>query len=285
MMKKNTLAKVCWNLFLISAGSMLCAVAINGILVPSRFLSGGIGGLAMFIYYLVPVLPVGALYFLLNIPLFVLGWVYVGRRFFFYSLAGMSIFSLLVLIRIPPIPIHDPMLKALAAGILSGIGSGIILRSVGSAGGLDILSVILLKRMSVRVGTTVMGFNLLLLLAGLFRFSVEIVLYTMVCMFVTSQLVNLVVTGLNQRKAVMVVSARWREIAREIMDTMQRGVTIVDGEGGFTGQPLRILYSVVTFQELSRFKEMVRQLDPKAFVVVTETLEVMGRGIGNQPHW
>jgi uncharacterized membrane-anchored protein YitT (DUF2179 family) len=274
-----------WNLLLITTGSLLCAVAINGILIPKQFLAGGISGLALFFFYLVPAVPVGVGYFLLNIPLFVLGWLFVGRRFFFYSLAGMIIFSLVVLIPMPTIPIQDRFLSALAGGIISGIGSGIILRSVGSAGGLDILSIILLKKFSLRVGTTIMGFNLLLLLAGLFRFNVEIVLYTMVYMFVTSQLVNLVVTGLNQRKAVMVVSPKWQEIAHEIMETMQRGVTIVNGEGGYTGQELRILYSVITFQELSRFKEMVRQHDPQAFMVVTETLEVMGKGIGNQPHW
>ncbi|MCU0538932.1 MAG: YitT family protein [Desulfobacterales bacterium] len=284
-MRPHTVWNILWNLTLITAGSVLCAVAINGILIPQQFLAGGIGGLAIFIYYLAPVLPVGVLYFLLNIPLFVLGWVYVGRRFFIYSLVGMTIFSVLVLVPVPTLPVKDPMLSALAAGILSGIGSGIILKSVGSAGGLDILSVILLKRASIRVGTTVMGFNVALLLAGLFRLNVEIILYTMVYMFVTSQLINLVVTGLNQRKMVMVVSRSSEAIAQEIMQSLQRGVTIVDGEGGFTGQRLRILYSVVTFQELSRFKEMIRHHDPAAFMVVTETLEVMGKGIGNQPHW
>jgi uncharacterized membrane-anchored protein YitT (DUF2179 family) len=223
--------------------------------------------------------------FLLNIPLFVVGWLFVGRRFFFYSLAGMTIFSGALFLHVPAIPINDPLLKALTAGIISGIGSGVILKSLGSGGGLDILSVILLKRFSVPIGTTVMGFNCTLMLACLFRFSLEIVLYTLIYLFVTTQLINLVVTGLNQRKAVMVVSPKWQEIAQEIMETMQRGVTIVNGEGGYTGHALRILYSVITFQELSRFKEMVRQHDPQAFLVVTETLEVMGKGIGNQPHW
>jgi uncharacterized membrane-anchored protein YitT (DUF2179 family) len=284
-MKSNTVWNVIWNLALIAVGSALCAAAINGILIPRQFLAGGIGGMAIFIHYLAPALPVGALYFLLNIPLFVLGWLYVGRRFFVYSLVGMTIFSLLVLVPIPTIPIQEPMLNALAAGIISGIGSGMILKSIGSAGGLDILSVILLKKASIRVGTTVMAFNLLLLLAGLFRFNVEIILYTLVYMFVTSHLINLVVTGLNQRKMVMVVSRKSEEIAQEIMQQLQRGVTIVNGEGGFTGQNLRILYSVITFQELSRFKEMIRSHDPAALMVVTETLEVMGKGIGNQPHW
>lgn len=282
---QHRLIKVAWNLFLIVTGSLLCAVAINGILIPNQFLAGGISGLSLFIFYLFPSVPVGVSNFLLNIPLFALGWMFVGRRFFFYSLAGMTIFSAALLIHMPVFPINDPLLKALTAGIISGIGSGVILKSLGSGGGLDILSVILLKRFSVRIGTTVMGFNCTLMVAALFRFNLEIVLYTLIYLFVTTQLINLVVTGLNQRKAVMVVSPQWQEIAREIMETMQRGVTIVNGEGGYTGQELRILYSVITFQELSRFKEMVRQHDPQAFLVVTETLEVMGKGIGNQPHW
>jgi uncharacterized membrane-anchored protein YitT (DUF2179 family) len=282
---RHPLGKIAWNLILIISGSVACAVAINGILIPSQFLAGGVSGLSLFIHYLIPFLPVGVANFLLNIPLFAIGWVFVGRRFFFYSLAGMTIFSAALLIPMPAFPIHDPLLRTLSAGIISGIGSGVILKSLGSGGGLDILSVILLKRFSIRIGTTVMGFNCALMAAALFRFSLDIVLYTLVYLFVTTQLINLVVTGLNQRKAVMVVSPQWQEIAREIMETMQRGVTIVNGEGGYTGHPLRILYSVVTFQELSRFKEMVRQHDPQAFLVVTETLEVMGKGIGNQPHW
>ncbi len=282
---KHSFLKIAWNLFLITAGSLLCAAAINGIIIPNQFLAGGVSGLSLFIHYLFPAVPVGVANFLLNIPLFVVGWLFVGRRFFLYSLAGMTIFSAALLVKVPVFPIHDALLKVLTAGIITGVGSGIILKSLGSGGGLDILSVILLKRFSIRIGTTVMGFNCALMLASLFRFNLEIVLYTLIYLFVTTQLVNLVVTGLNQRKAVMVISPKWREIAKEIMDTMQRGVTIVNGEGGYTGQEQRILYSVITFQELSRFKDMVRQHDPQAFLVVTETLEVMGKGIGNQPHW
>jgi uncharacterized membrane-anchored protein YitT (DUF2179 family) len=277
--------RLIWNLFLITFGSVLCACAINGILIPNRFLAGGVSGLSLFIFYLAPAVPVGVSNFLLNIPLFVVGWLFVGRRFFFYSLAGMVIFSAALLIPVAPFPIRDPLLTALTAGIISGIGSGVILKSLGSGGGLDILSVILFKRFSIRIGTTVMAFNCALMAACLFRFNLDTVLYALIYLFVTSQLVNMVVTGLNQRKAVMVMSPHWEEIAHEIMDTMQRGVTLVNGQGGYTGSELKILYSVITFPELSRFKELVRQHDPSAFVVVTETLEVMGKGVGNQPHW
>jgi uncharacterized membrane-anchored protein YitT (DUF2179 family) len=274
-----------WNLLLITLGSVLCAVAINGILVPKQFLAGGFTGLALLLHYLLPALPVGAAYFLFNIPVFILGWMFVGRRFFFYSLAGMLIYSLVVMLPFPVIRIDDMILSALTAGIITGIGSGIVLRSLGSAGGMDILAIIIYTKFSVRVGTANLVFNIVLLLAAAFRIPLEMILYTLIYIYVTSYMVNLVVTGFSQRKAVMIISREWRAIADEIMSRMNRGVTVVQGEGGYSGQPMRILYSVITFSELSRFKNLVRLKDPEAFVVVTETLEVMGKGIGNQPHW
>lgn len=276
---------IIWNLTLITVGCILCAFAIKGILIPREFLAGGVTGLSLLIYYITPVLPLGAIYFILNIPLFIVGWMFVGQRFFWYSIAGVVIFSAVMLPSYPVIPIQDMILAALTAGIITGVGSGIILRSLGSAGGLDILSVVLFKKYSIRPGTFVLAFNALLMMAASFRIPLEMILYTFIFMYVTSYCVNMVVTGLSQRKAIMIISPQWQAIANEIMQRMQRGVTMVRGSGGYTGQEVQILYSVVTFSELSRFKEMVKKIDPQAFVVVTETLEVMGRGIGNQPHW
>jgi uncharacterized membrane-anchored protein YitT (DUF2179 family) len=277
--------EILWNLVLIVLGSFLCALAIKGILIPNQFLAGGFTGLALLLHYVVPSVPVGVAYFVLNVPNFMLGWFYVGRRFFFYSLVGMLIFSLSVMLPFPELDIDDLILCALTAGILTGIGSGLILRSLGSAGGMDILAVIIYKKLSIRIGATGLAFNVVLLLAAAIRIPLDIVLYTLIYIYVTSYMVNLVVTGFNQRKAVMIISKEWRAISDEIMSRMHRGVTVVQGEGGFTGQPMRILYAVITFAELSRFKNRVRQIDPEAFVVITETLEVMGKGIGNQPHW
>jgi uncharacterized membrane-anchored protein YitT (DUF2179 family) len=289
MLLKNSAIKetsiVLWNLLLISAGSVICAAAIKGILVPKQFLAGGVTGLALLVHYVFTSLPIGLIYFLLNIPLFVIGWMFVGRRFFWYSLAGMIIFSAVIFWPFPVFPVEDMILNALTAGIITGFGSGMILRSLGSAGGLDIFSIILFKRFSIRPGTTVMTFHAILLFIALFRLPMERVLYTLIYFFINAYIVNLVVIGLSQRKAIMIISPQWKEISRQIMEKLQRGVTMVQGEGGYSGQQLHILYSVITLTELSRFKEMVRKIDPKAFVVVTETLEVMGKGIGNQPHW
>jgi uncharacterized membrane-anchored protein YitT (DUF2179 family) len=274
-----------WNLLLIFAGSVICAVAIKGILIPKQFLAGGVTGLALLGHYVFPSLPLGFIYFLLNIPLFVIGWMFVGRRFFWYSLAGMIIFSAVIFWPYPVFPVEDMILNALTAGIITGLGSGMILRSLGSAGGLDILSIILFKRFSIRPGTTVMTFHAIMLLLALFRLPLERVLYTLIYFFINAYVVNLVVIGLSQRKAIMIISPQWKEISQQIMEKLQRGVTIVQGSGGYSGQQLHILYSVITLTELSRFKEMIRKIDPTAFVVVSETLEVMGKRIGNQPHW
>ncbi len=285
-MEKRPLAlTILWNLLLITSGCILCAAAIKGILIPKEFLAGGVTGLSLLIHYILPSLPLGVIYFILNIPLFIIGWIFVGRRFFLYSVAGVIIFSAAMFLPYPPIPINDMILAALTAGIITGVGSGAILRSLGSAGGLDILSVAIFKKFSIRPGTFVLVFNALLICLAAFRIPLEMVIYTLIFMYVTSYCINMVVTGLSQRKAIMIISPQWQAISDEIMARLQRGVTVVRGEGGYSGKEVRILYSVVSFSELSRFKQMIRDIDPQAFVVVTETLEVMGKGIGNQPHW
>jgi len=279
------MGQVLRNLVLMTLGSLLCAVAVNGILIPHQFFGAGFTGISLVIHYLAPSLPIAVLYFTLNVPLFALGWMYVGRRFFLYSIAGMLIFSGALAFTHVSLPVYDKLLSALLAGIIMGMGSGIILRSLGSGGGLDILSVILMKRFSIRLGTSILTFNAFVLAAGAILFSLEMALYTLVFLFGSSYMVNLVVTGLSQRKAVFIISPQWEEISQEIMEKIQRGVTIIGGRGGYTGREEQILYTVITFRELSRLKQLISVIDPDAFVVVTDTLEVMGHRIGTQPHW
>ena len=277
--------RILWNLFLITSGSLLCALAINGILIPHRFLSGGFVGTTLIIHYLFPFLPVAGIYFVLNIPVYFLGWKYIGRRFFTYSVAGMVFFSLAVLWKPFVIPIHDKMLAAIFAGILSGGGGGIILKSYGSAGGMDILSIILFKRFSIRLGTSILVLNGLILSFTAVMFSMEEALYTLIFLFVSTQVLNVVMYGLSQRKAVQIISPHWEKIYREILETIHRGVTIFNGRGGYSGRDIQIVFTVISHQELPRLKKLIADVDPHAFVVVSNTLEVMGRGIGNQPHW
>jgi len=280
-----SLQRAVWNLALMAAGGILCGIAINGILIPRGFVSGGVVGFSILLHYLRPVLPVAIIYFLLNIPLFIAGWFFVNRRFFVYSIIGMIIFTTAVSLVHIPVPVYDKLLAALLAGLIQGLGSGIILKSQGSAGGTDILSVILHNRFSLRLGTTILGFNTLILGAAAFFFSLEDALYTMIYLYVATKVVDLVVTGLSQRKAVFIVTPFWEKVESRILEEIGRGITILHGQGAYSEKEKRILYTVVTFQELSVLKGIVREEDAEAFVVISDTAEVIGNRIGNQAHW
>jgi uncharacterized membrane-anchored protein YitT (DUF2179 family) len=281
----TALKDVGWNVGLMFAGSLVIGVGINGVLVPHRFVSGGVTGLSLLLHYLVPSLSVALIYVIANVPLFLSGWFFVSRRFFLYSIVGTLLFSGAVAWVEVTVPVQDKLLAAILAGIIIGAGSGIILRSLGSAGGTDILSVILLQRFSIRLGTTRLTFNVSVLAGSALLFSLEDALYTLIYLYVSAKIVDLVVTGLSQRKAIFIISPKWEEISRGILKEIHRGVTILRGQGGYSQQEQKILYTVMTFRELATLKAIVRRSDPASFVVVTDTTEVMGHRIGNQPHW
>jgi len=184
-----------------------------------------------------------------------------------------------------PIPVQDKFLCAILAGIIMGVGTGIILRSAGSSGGTDILSVMVLTKFAIRMGNTVIAFNTAILIITALLFSLESALYTLIFIYVTAHFLDLIVTGLSQRKSVMIISRSQEEIVRTIMKNLNRGVTVIKGRGGYTGELSEIIYTVITFRELSRLKRLITRIDPDAFVVVSDTTEVIGHRIGNQPHW
>jgi uncharacterized membrane-anchored protein YitT (DUF2179 family) len=273
------------DITLITAGSIISAIAINGILIPNHFASGGVTGIALVIHSLVPALRVEWIYILMNIPMFAAAWMAVGRRFFFYSMVGALGLSLALAYIHVNINLQDKILSALLAGIILGVAVGITFRSSGSQGGMDILAVMLLKRFSINLGNTILFVNAIVLILAACYFSIESALYTLIVIYVTAKVVNILVTGLSQRKAVFIISPHWKIISAEILRDIRRGVTILDGKGGFRGKPESILYTVVTFPEIGELKALIRRIDPDAFVVISNTLEVMNYRIGNQPHW
>lgn len=273
------------DLLFIATGSVISAIAINGILVPHRFVAGGITGLALIIHSSVPVMKVEWIYIVLNIPLFAAAWMAVGKRFFFFSLVGAISLSLSVAFVDVHIDLDDKILNALFAGIILGAAVGVTLRSSGSQGGLDILAVMLLKRFSISLGNTILFMNAIVLVLVAVFYSIESALYTLIVIYVSSKVVNIIVTGLSQRKAVFIISRKWKEISEEILSDIRRGVTIIEGRGGYMGKQESIIYTVITFPEIGELKNLIRKIDPEAFVVISNTLEVMNYRIGNQPHW
>ncbi|MCW5202187.1 YitT family protein [Desulfobulbus sp. US5] len=270
---------------LLCLGGILCAVGVNSILIPHNFVTGGITGVALIVYKIFPSLDPGMIYLLLNLPLFALAWMVVGRRFFVYSILGTVALSVSLLFFHFDLHIEDRMLNALLAGVILGVGAGLCLKTSGSQGGTDMLSVVLLKRFSIKIGNTLMVLNGLVLLLISVYYSIEAVLYTMIVVVVSSKVINLVVVGLSQRKAVFIISRHWDDISREILKDIRRGVTIIKGEGGYSRKEEKILYTVVQLTEIGTLKRLVHGIDPDAFVVISDTQEVINYRIGNQPHW
>jgi uncharacterized membrane-anchored protein YitT (DUF2179 family) len=241
-MKKADLVRNLSSLALLLLGSCICAVAVNGILVPKHFLSGGLTGVTLLVNRLFPQAPVSVLYPLFNIPLFIFGFRLLGRRFLLLSLAGTAFYTLAIGFVDCRIAVNDMLLSAILAGLINGIGSGMILRSKGSAGGTDILSVILADSFGIRLGTTFLSFNIVVLTGAVIFCSIDEALFTLVYMFVSSRMIDVAIYGLSQRKAITIVSERWKQINAAILDEMQRGTTLIAASGGFSGQPGNMIY-------------------------------------------
>jgi uncharacterized membrane-anchored protein YitT (DUF2179 family) len=274
---------ILFNLGLISVGSIIFVIGMNSVLIPSKLLSGGLVGIAMILHYLCPPLEVGLGYFLLNIPLVLLGWFNISRRFMLYTIFGMAFFSLAAAsIKTPVAALSDPILSALFAGVICGTGAGLILRSLGSAGGLDIVAVYVNNRFGFQPGLVIFFVNASVLLLGAYFFGLQIALYSIIYVYTSSRIIDAVLTGFNRRKTMLIISDRPEQIIENIYSRVNRGVTLFKAKGGYTGKEKNVIFSVTTLTELPKMKNLVYETDPEAFVVINDTLEVLGKRHGTR---
>lgn len=282
MNKKTT--DFLYQALLLTAGSLLCAFAVKALLMEHSLLSSGITGFALIIYYKWPVLPLSVIYALISIPVFAMGWRFVGRRFVLYSLCGLVLYTLALSIINLNLKVKDPMLATLIAGALSGTGSALFLRSYGSSGGSDILCVILNKFFSITLGSGAMLINVVVLSVSALMFPIEKVLYTFVFIFVSAQFTDKIFHGMAKRRTAIIISNQWEAIT-EALKPHRVGVTLLDGRGGFRGEKRTLLYSVLTAQSIPLLKRVVKKIDGNAFIAIMHADDVTGVEVGNQPHW
>jgi uncharacterized membrane-anchored protein YitT (DUF2179 family) len=276
------ISSVLWNLLLISAGSIVFAIGLKSIAVPHGFITGGISGLTLLFYYVSGLMSPGLWYLIVNVPIFLIGWIHVSRRFFLYSLYGMAALSAAIdLIRFS-MPIHEPILAVLAGGVLMGAGTGIVLHSLGSGGGLDIVGIILNQKFNLRMGTFFFGFNIFLFAFSFGFLEADLVLYSLFMSFITSQTLDYVLTVFNQRKMVFIISDLNQKIANEIHTRINRGVTFLNGSGAYTGKEKKIILTVVHNYQLKRVEEAALSIDPEAFIITENTFNVLGRGFSKR---
>ena len=267
-----------WNLFVITIGSLLLAIGINSIVIPHGLVTGGFSGVGLLLYYYTKTLSTGVWFLICNIPVFILGWIFISKRFLLYSLYGMIVLTLAIDHVSISIPIHDKMLAVLAGGSIMGAGAGIVFHSLGSSGGNDIISIILNQKFGFKIGTYNFIFNSVLFVFSLGILSVDLFLYSMAMSFVTSQIVDYFLSAFNQRKMAFIISKRPEEIVQVVMKRLDKGATYLKGQGAYTGQDKKIVLTVVHNYQIKRLEEVVFSVDPEAFLITENTFNVIGKG-------
>jgi uncharacterized membrane-anchored protein YitT (DUF2179 family) len=267
-----------WNLFLISLGTAIYTVSVKALAVPHLFLPGGAFGVASLIYYATGWLDPGLLFFLLNIPIFIFGWFKVSRRFCLYSMYAMVFTTFIYQTVNIPFFIENQVYACVACGALSGFGVGIILRSLGSSGGMDIIAVYLYQKYNIGIGRFSFGFNFILFFFSLLTLTPDLVVASMIMVFISALTIDNTLALFSQRKVVLVISSMSEEIAREVNQRMRRGATFLHGVGAYTGNEKKILMTVINNIQLKQLEEIVFTVDPDALFIVENTFSVLGRG-------
>jgi len=263
-------------------GALVQAVSMRLFLIPGLMVSGGISGAAQIIQYFTN-WPIGVMVFLGNLPLFILGWRYLGgTRFAMRTAAAVTLFSLFtdgLAFYLPAEGITDDIfLLALYGGVLLGVGLGLVYRGRGTSGGSDILGRILSHKKGVSITQAYLITDGLVVIASGFAFGWERALYGLVVIYISGLAAELVSEGNNILRMVMIVTNHPDEVSGQICKILERGVTILPGTGAWTDQSRPVLYCVLTRSEVNVLKAIVSEADPKAFMVIGQVNEALGAG-------
>jgi len=231
--KRKFVYSVFWNCGLIIVGSLIQTIVLKGIAVPHQFIPGGLFGIASLIHYQTDWLNPGILYLGLNIPMFILGYLFVSRRFLGYSALAMLVVSLSYQFINIPIQIDNQLYAAIVFGAVLGVGSGTVLRSLGSNGGADVMAIILNQKYNLGVGKFSFGFNLMLYLVCFFSMPADLVIASMIAIFIAAQMIDYTLSLFSQRKLVFVISPQSEEIADQLMNHLKIGTTMVPAVGAY----------------------------------------------------
>ncbi len=263
---------------LLLLGSLLVAISFNIFLNPNEVASGGVSGISIIVRQLLGIEP-AVTQWALNIPLFIAGTWLLGKHFGIKTLIGSIVLPLFVWFTRGLPPLTDNLLLAsIYGGMLIGLGLGLVFRGRGSTGGLDLAAQIVHKYTGISLGLCVAMLDGMVILTAAFVFSPEKALFALIGLFVTSKTINIVQLGMAYSKVAFIISDRAEAIREVILYELDRGLTSLRATGGFTGEDRTVLMVVVGQTEVSRLKDLVRRTDPGAFVILSDTNEVLGEG-------
>lgn len=269
---------------IVALGSVVFALAFNWFFDANQVAMGGVTGLAQVVNAVLPWASVGAVAFVLNIPLFLAGWKFIGFHLLASSLFSMVVSSAAIdaIAALHAFAPMDPMLASLCGGALMGLGLGLVFSQGATTGGTDVVARLLgLKFPWLPMGKLMLvpDFVVLALVAVAFG-RVEAALYGLVGLFVATRVMDTVLYGLDTSKVAYIITERWRETADALMQDLDRGVTLLRGEGAYTGAEKRVLLVAFKQREIVEIKGMVHAVDPEAFLIVCDAHEVLGEGFG-----
>ena len=281
-MNWQTVRRTTLDYAFLTLGASLLALNIALLLVPNKIVSGGATGIATLLYYTLGT-SVGTMVLIINIPLFIAGVKWGGgMRFAVRTVYATVVMSLLTDLFTPwaatlP-PIDDPLLFVLYGGLIDGVGMGLVFRGQGTTGGTDVIARLLHHWKGIPFGTTIFVVNSVVLIGAAVVFGLEEAMYALILTFVAARVVDIVQGENNYGRAAIIISGQAASIQASVLTVLERGVTVLEGRGGYTEAGLDVLYCVVSRGEVSILKRLVQSIDPKAFVVITEASEVLGEG-------
>lgn len=259
-------------------GSVIIGLTFNVFLLPNQIASGGVSGISTILHSVLGWEP-AFVQWSFNIPLFIAGVVLLGKQFGVKTLVGTIFLPLFVYFTKGINPwTHDALLGALFGGIGVGLGLGIVFRGKASTGGTDLAAQIINKYTGFTLGTCVIFIDGLIVLSAAIVFSIEKGLYALIALYVTSKTIDLVQIGFSRSKTAMIITSKQEEVREGILNKIDRGVTKLTAYGGFTDHERPVLMCVVDQTEFTKLKQLVKTLDPSAFVVVMDAAEVLGEG-------
>ena len=259
-------------------GSAIVAISFNQFLLPTKVASGGVSGISTITYNLFGWEP-AFVQWAFNIPLFIAGVLLLGKHFGIKTAVGTVFFPFVVFLTSGWSPwTHDPLLGALFGGIGVGLGLGIVFLGKASTGGTDLAAQIINKYTGLSLGTCVAVIDGLIVLAACIVFDIEQGLYALIGLFATSKTIDLVQVGINRSKTVMIITNHETEVRKAILEEVDRGVTRLSAQGGYTESERPVLLCVVDQADFTKLKQVVQQIDKQAFVVVMDAAEVLGEG-------
>lgn len=276
--------KAAINCFYVIVGSALFSLSVNMFSVPNEIVQGGLAGISIMINRIFPVVPVGLSVFVLNIPLFIIGYFRLGKSLVLKSVATTFVFTSFIDIGELFIPSYtgDIFLACVFCGVFAGVGLGFILLAGATTGGTEIIAVLIKqKRGDISVGRLMMFVDLVVLSLSYIVFrSLESTMYAVVTLFVTSKVIDLVLVGTGTSKAFIIISENADMITQKILSEISRGVTVIPAKGGYTKEEKQIIFCVVRASQVTAVKRLVTENDKSAFSFVADIGEVMGLGFG-----